>query len=120
MELIRPVYLVLVLAAFAVSIGAQSVGERDLPADYVSDNCSMFPDGDYADCCVEHDKAYFFGGTKAERRAADKKLYQCVRAKGHKYISGMMWLGVRIGGVGFLPTPFRWGFGKDWRKPTGR
>lgn len=27
---------------------------------FVSDGCSMFPDGDYRDCCVEHDKAYFF------------------------------------------------------------
>jgi hypothetical protein len=23
-----------------------------------------------------------------------------------------MWLGVRIGGVSWLPTPFRWGFGQ--------
>ena len=24
----------------------------------------------------------------------------------------MMWLGVRVFGASFLPTPFRWGFGK--------
>lgn len=83
-----------------------------MPADFVSDGCSLFPDGDYRNCCVEHDKAYYFGGTKAERKAADKELKACVRAKGHKYLAPMMYLGVRIGGVAWLPTPFRWGFGK--------
>ena len=82
------------------------------PPNYPWDNCSWFPDGDYADCCVAHDKEYFVGGTKAERKAADKRLQQCVRAKGHKYLSKMMYWGVRIGGVPWLPTSFRWGFGQ--------
>ena len=82
------------------------------PPDYVSDGCSLWPDGDYRDCCVAHDREYYCGGTRAERKAADRQLYRCVRANGNKYLSRMMWLGVRIGGVGFLPTPFRWGFGQ--------
>jgi hypothetical protein len=98
--------------------------DRRLPTEYVSDKCSMFFDCNYGDCCVEHDKAYFFGGTKKERRAADAELYRCVKSRGHGFIAKMMWVGVRIGGVGFLPTPFRWGFGKTWKpkknkKPNG-
>ncbi len=120
MDRIRIILFLLISLALSGNTVGQTAGDRELPADYVSDRCSMFPDGDYGDCCVEHDKAYFFGGTKAERRAADNKLFQCVKDKGHKYISRMMWIGVRIGGVGFLPTPFRWGFGKDWKKPTDR
>lgn len=90
-----------------------------MPADFKSDGCSLFPDGDYHDCCVEHDKAYYFGGTKQERKAADRQLSNCVRAKGHKFLSPLMYLGVRIGGVAWLPTPFRWGFGnKGPKKPN--
>lgn len=108
--------LTLVLLALCCnSVFASGDDLRRLPDNYVSDGCSWFPDGDYVDCCVEHDKDYFFGGTWRERRASDKRLVACVSKKGHKYISKMMWLGVRLGGVAFLPSTFRWGFGKDWK-----
>lgn len=110
---IAAVALLAVLAV--VTIPAQDALKRDPPSDYKSDKCTMFFDCNYADCCVEHDKAYFFGGTKKERRAADAALYRCVKGRGHGFIAKIMWLGVRIGGVGFLPTPFRWGFGKNWK-----
>ncbi|MEQ1604922.1 MAG: hypothetical protein ABL999_08635 [Pyrinomonadaceae bacterium] len=109
--------LTFILVAFSVNAVLADKGDRrKLPENYVSDNCSWFPDGDYGDCCVEHDKDYFFGGTWRERRAADKRLVECVNRKGHRFISKIMWLGVRIGGVPFLPSSFRWGFGKDWEK----
>lgn len=103
------------LGAFAQNNPDQKSEARTMPADFKSDNCSLFPDCDYGDCCVEHDKIYYFGGTGKERRQADKKLYECVKAKKgfhHKIIAPLMYVGVRIGGVSWLPTPFRWGFGK--------
>jgi len=111
----RKVLLALLfISSVACAISAQTAGSRKLPDNYVSDRCSWFPDGNYGNCCVEHDKTYFFGGTKKERRAADNKLYECVKGKGRGFIAKMMWVGVRVGGVGFLPTSFRWGFGEDW------
>lgn len=101
------------------SIAAFAQTPRTIPADFVDDGCSLFPDCDYGDCCAAHDRAYYVGGTEKERRQADKKLYKCVRAKKgfyHKIIAPVMYLGVRIGGVSWLPTPFRWGFGKDREK----
>ncbi len=98
-------------AALSIPIFGQTVPFRVMPADFESDGCSLFPDGNYRDCCVEHDKLYYFGGTKQERKAADRQLRACVRAKGHRFLAPIMYLGVRIGGVGWLPTPFRWGFG---------
>ena len=86
-----------------------------IPENFVSDGCSQFPDGDYRDCCVEHDKSYFLGGSWTRRWRADKKLYKCVAAKKgfeHQLIAPVMWAGVRVFGVSFLPTSFRWGFGK--------
>jgi hypothetical protein len=72
---------------------------------------------DFYDCCYDHDKDYWWGGTPAERKAADKRLQQCVAAKGRPNLSKLIYVGVRIGGHGWLPTPWRWGFGRPW--PAG-
>lgn len=104
--------IVLVCAtALLISAFGQTVPSPEMPSDFKSDGCSLFPDGNYRNCCVEHDKVYYFGGTKKERKAADRQLRACVRAKGHRFLAPIMYLGVRIGGVAWLPTPFRWGFG---------
>jgi hypothetical protein len=55
------------------------------------------------------------GGTREERKQADLALEKCVSQKGHPYIGKIMYYGVRVGGVYWLPTPFRWGFG--WSYP---
>ena len=110
--------IVIFTILFSISAFAQTdlkSTTETLPADFKSDGCSLFPDGDYVDCCVEHDKAYYFGGSSKLRREADKKLYKCVAAKKgfhHKIIAPIMWLGVRTLGVSWLPTSFRWGFGR--------
>jgi hypothetical protein len=98
----------------------QADSDRIMPDDFKSDNCTAFPDGNYADCCVEHDKDYYFGGSLRERRASDTRLKQCVVSKGkgwkRKLLAGAMYIGVRFGGVHFLQTPFRWGFGNKWTR----
>ena len=88
----------------------------EAPPEFVGDGCTFFPDGDYADCCLAHDRDYYRGGTKAERKASDKRLQQCIRGKGHKYISKLMYLGVRVGGGSWLRAPFSWGFGQRKEK----
>lgn len=95
----------------------QTANERVMPPEFKSDGCTLFPDGNYRDCCVEHDKSYYFGGSFKERRAADNRLYKCVKSKDGKHnkmVARMMWIGVRVGAVSFLPTRFRWGFGNKW------
>ena len=122
MKKIITLYFVILLFStclFAQKVPIQQNEPREIPAEYKSDNCTFFPDCDYAHCCVEHDKAYYFGGSWKERWRADKKLYKCVAAKKgfqHKIIAPVMWLGVRVGGVSWLPTKFRWGFGKKKAK----
>jgi hypothetical protein len=112
------IFIFILTILFSSSAFAQSNTVSDtptIPADFKSDGCTNFPDGDYTDCCVEHDKAYFVGGSWKMRWRADKKLYQCVAAKKgfkHKLIAPIMWAGVRVFGVPFLPTSFRWGFGR--------
>ena len=84
------------------------------PHTFKSDGCSCWPDGDWVDCCVKHDLIYWMGGTREERKIADLELKKCISEKGYPVIARIMYIGVRIGGVWWLPTPFRWGFGWDY------
>ncbi len=84
---------------------------------FTSDGCSVFPDGTleenelWMSCCVEHDKAYWLGGTREQRLQADEQLKQCVDEVGEPEIALLMLAGVRVGGSPFFPTKFRWAYG---------
>ncbi|MEM9692403.1 MAG: hypothetical protein AAGA56_07650 [Myxococcota bacterium] len=86
-------------------------------APFTTDGCSMFPDGTrsaptrWQHCCVEHDFAYYIAGTRAERRAADAALADCVEESASGALGNLMWAGVRLGGTPGLPTWWRWGYG---------
>jgi hypothetical protein len=62
--------------------------------------------------CVEHDRAYWRGGSDAERLAADIKFRDAIAAAGHPWIARLYFRAVRMGGVPWLPTSFRWGYGR--------
>ena len=99
---------------FAQTASAQGLSGETLPSGKKSDGCTLIPDGDIKPCCLVHDREYYYGGTRDERRDSDKKLYNCIKKKKgfhHKIFAPFIWLGVRIGGLPFLPTSFRWGFG---------
>jgi hypothetical protein len=99
----------------ATEIYAKSnVTEPKPPHAFESDGCSCFPDGEWVECCVKHDLVYWMGGTSEERLHADSELQECVSVKGYPKIAKLMYYGVRIGGVWWLPTHFRWGFGWDY------
>jgi hypothetical protein len=106
-----------------VLFAAWGCAGNDEIAPFTSDGCSAFPDGTFQenalwlDCCVEHDRAYWMGGTREERAAADQALRDCVTAVGRPHIAALMLAGVRVGGTPYLPTRFRWGYG--WPYPTG-
>ncbi|MCO7225220.1 FAD-binding oxidoreductase [Pleionea sp. CnH1-48] len=92
-------------------------------APFTTDGCSAFPDGTLKEnqlwlgCCIAHDRDYWAGGTKEERKQSDKRLEQCVSQLGKEKLSKIMYMGVRLGGTPFLPTSFRWGYG--WSESRG-
>ncbi|MCG7540419.1 hypothetical protein [Pseudoalteromonas sp. OF7H-1] len=100
---------------------ASSHGSADELKPFTSDGCSAFPDGTLAQnelwlsCCTAHDLAYWKGGTAIERENADIALQKCVAAVGQEEVATLMLAGVRLGGLPYLPTPFRWGYG--WSYP---
>ncbi|MCG9760934.1 MULTISPECIES: hypothetical protein [Pseudoalteromonas] len=100
---------------------ASSHGSADELKPFTSDGCSAFPDGTLAQnelwlsCCTAHDLAYWKGGTAIERENADIALQKCVAAVGQEEVATLMLAGVRLGGLPYFPTPFRWGYG--WSYP---
>jgi len=80
---------------------------------FTTDWCSMFPDWDWQECCIEHDKYYWIWWVSEKRKKADEELKQCVIKKGHPIIWNIMYLWVRIGWVPYLPTSWRWGYWWD-------
>ena len=81
---------------------------------FVSDGCTLAPSLGFDHCCKEHDRAYWAGGTSAERKAADWAFRDCIRENGHPVLARIYSWAVRMGGTPLLPTPWRWGFGLCW------
>lgn len=91
---------------------------------FTTDGCSAFPDrdpvgtADWCSCCLQHDLAYWRGGTADERLQADEDLRRCVQAaSGSAELGDVMFTGVRVGGTPFSIASYRWGYG--WSKPRG-
>ncbi len=85
---------------------------------FTSDGCSLFPDSsiilemDWCDCCFEHDKVYWRGGTELERLDADILFRDCILEKtSNKGLSEIMYKGVRSGGSPYFFNWYRWGYG---------
>lgn len=111
---------IVITAAFMPVFSCADAGELK---PFTSDGCSAFPDGTFRQrqlwlqCCIQHDRAYWVGGTYEERVKADEELKRCVAEVGEPEIAQMMLAGVRVGGTPYLPTTFRWGYG--WPYPRG-
>lgn len=109
------------MVLFSFSAAAQSNSDRKIEkqavlAEFVTDGCTGFPDGNYFDCCVQHDREYYVGGSWKERWRSDKKLFSCIAAKPkfyNKLVAPIAWLGVRVGGVSWLNASFSWGFSRN-------
>lgn len=85
---------------------------------FTSDGCSLFPDSsvitshDWCACCLEHDMAYWRGGSAEQREESDQRLRECVIDKtGNEALATVMYEGVRIGGSPYFYTWYRWGYG---------
>ena len=87
---------------------------------FKSDGASFFPDVvdgvNIYPAALRHDIRYWSGlpGDKEARFLADLKLAQDVvlLCKGSVELATKIFLGVRVGGTEWLPTTWRWGFGR--------
>lgn len=88
---------------------------------FKTDGCSLFPDGSFAksdawcECCIQHDIAYWQGGTLEQKQQADLELKKCVmRLTGNTVLAETMYQGVKYGGHPIFPNWYRWGYGWDY------
>lgn len=120
MRFIRPGCILKVLFAI-LCVGCNE--NPDSLSDFTSDGCSLFPDRslidntDWCECCLEHDIAYWQGGTKEQRLKADQKLRDCVLKKtGDQLLADAMYNGVRFGGSPYFYNWYRWGYGWSYKR----
>jgi len=95
------------------------------PKPFKSDGCSCWPDVwkdkknkkvSLYEVCLKHDLSYWAGhkGESMARFLVDTRLMVDVAIKtGRIELAVIMFIGVRIGGISWLKTPFRWGFGRE-------
>lgn len=121
--LLRPLLRPLLTAITLLSFSAQYVMAGGLD-DFSSDGCSQFPDGTFTqanlwcDCCITHDIAYWQGGSRKQKKQADKDLKACVLSRTNNLLlADTMYYGVTFGGSPVFPTWYRWGYG--WRYGRG-
>lgn len=102
---------------FLVLVCSVAFVQADELKPFTTDGCSAFLDGTptehslWLDCCIQHDLAYWLGGTRDERHEADLALRQCVAENGEEEIAEIMLAGVRFGGSPYWPVGYRWGYG---------
>ena len=78
----------------------------------------------WRECCIVHDRAYYYGGSRNEKLAADEALKACVaKILGDEplgvLLGSAMQIAVTIGGLPYFATPYRWGYGEDFRGTEG-
>ena len=62
--------------------------------------------------CLTHDYAYWRGGSFAMKKKADTDLYDHIISLGHsKIYAYVVWIAIALGGMPFIPAPWRWGYG---------
>lgn len=66
----------------------------------------------FRECCIEHDKEYYYGGPVELRRESDRKFRECVSAHGYPVLAWIMWVvlylfsGPKLFGI--INNPFFW------------
>lgn len=63
------------------------------------DGCTMSPDGNWRECCDEHD--YHYMARDVSRFEADKRLGQCISRRGFPVFGVLYFMAVRVFGAGF-------------------
>jgi hypothetical protein len=122
--MLLPLFLMIMNLAHAQPPASFPVPLQNILQPFSTDGCSKFPDGIplsnptlWRHCCIEHDVAYWQGGTADQREKADEALNQCVSVAAGRFLGISMYLGVRFGGQAGFPTSWHWGYG--WKLERG-
>jgi hypothetical protein len=93
----------LVLALTVLTQLNFAFAESEIARPFRTDKCTGYIEGTFknpdlwAHCCVEHDFYMWAGGTKSERKQADKNLKACIVKTGHPNHAELVFLAVKAG-----------------------
>jgi len=75
------------VVAIASEPGSQKAGEAAAAAQvpFTSNGCSGFREATFFTCCFGHDFAFWAGGSRKDRSAADHVLRRCIQDIAHDY-----------------------------------
>ena len=62
----------------------------------MANNCTLFPEGNWTECCARHDRRY--ENKRLSKYQADKLLYRCVKRKSNIAVASIMFIGVTLFG----------------------
>lgn len=66
---------------------------------FVSNGCTGTPEGNWGECCIEHDRAYRTGGWFLARLKGDTELSLCILKNHNPFAALVYFVGVRLGGM---------------------
>lgn len=114
----KRLFLLLTLLLLTLPLSAQQVLAEVKIHDFTTDGCSLSPNGnfraDWTECCVDHDFAYWLGGTRQDRAHADDQLMTCITGKSDAVTAELYFAGVRVGGTAYSAASYRWGYGWNY------
>ncbi|MDG1662850.1 MAG: hypothetical protein P8H97_05720 [Pseudomonadales bacterium] len=75
-------------------------------------NPSELASDEWCGCCVEHDIAYWRGGSSMQREQADERLRDCVqRTSRNEVLADSIYKGVRDGSSKYFFADYQWAYG---------
>lgn len=83
------------------------------PVAFTSNGCSGFREKTFFTCCFVHDFAYWSGGSRKERSAADHELRRCINDIGRDYFRSYIAFVIMRLGLGSGVFVFD-GWGRAW------
>lgn len=120
LETLRRISAGTAVVFLASTLGSCRTLPREAPLrDFTTDGCTGAPEGTRSDpdawlhACLGHDLRYWQGGTRKQRREADRLLRKEISDAGYPGMGNLAFVAVRLGGSALWPTPFRWGHGWD-------
>lgn len=92
---IIPIYLVAAEIIAALIRSRRKWGTKP----FKSSGCNVVPEGNWGECCVEHDKRYREGGWAIARLKADIELFLCIASNKNLFAATLYFTGVRFAGM---------------------
>jgi len=103
LKLILPIVLLCSSCLFADTKAPIDTSDFKIERPFITDGCTGWLDGtrkyNWSHCCHKHDLQMWAGGSKNNRKMADRELKSCIKKASNGFHAFVMGAGVFIGGL---------------------